>query len=85
MASSTTEGKILVIVINLGTGFQHPAMAIGAEFEQVLETTPFLWPGDLEALLNLRDDKSERTQATTTTTHRPSHADQPHDWLLPGI
>ena len=49
MASSTTEGKILHIVINLGTGFQHPAKAIGGEFEQVLETSPFQWPGDLEA------------------------------------
>ena len=31
------------------------------------------------------NDESERTQAAATARRWPSHSDQPHHWLLPGI
>ena len=31
------------------------------------------------------NDESERTQAAATAPRWPSHSDQPHHWLLPGI
>ena len=40
---------------------------------------------EAEERLNWGNDESERTQAASTAPRRPSHSDQPHHRLLPGI